>query len=137
MALLSEAPVPEFVMNNFAEAAPRFHYDSADQLYSHKLALAEAGKTIGWNARGLARDEMLEFYGLRRQLIFERFKVELRNSIVDTINKGLKIAGGRMRFEGQIRVSGLPTIPDVENAIGQLDSGSKPFGEILKPFLFY
>jgi hypothetical protein len=137
LALLSEQLVPEFVMSNFAEAAPRFHYDSTDQLHSHKLALAEAGKAIGWNARGLAGDDMLEFYSLRRQLSFERFKVELRNSIVDTLNKGLRIAGERMRFEGQVRIDGLPAIRDVEDAISQLEAGSKPFGEILKPFLFH
>jgi hypothetical protein len=32
------------------------------QVYSQKLALAEGGKAIGWNARGLFNDDMLEFY---------------------------------------------------------------------------
>jgi hypothetical protein len=134
LVVLSKKIMPEFAMN-FAEAASKFHYDSSNQLYVQKLALADAGKAIGWNARGLVVDDMLEFYSLKSLLCFERFKIVVRNSIIDTLNEGLKLAGRRMGFEGQIRLHGLPELSDVERAKSELESGSKPFGEVLKPFL--
>jgi hypothetical protein len=134
LVVLSKKIMPEFAMN-FAEAASKFHYDSSNQLYVQKLALADAGKAIGWNARSLVEDDMLEFYSLKRLLRFERFKIVVRDSIIDTLNEGLKRAGRRMGFEGQIRLHGLPRLSDVERAESELESGSKSFGEVLKPFL--
>jgi hypothetical protein len=134
LVVLSKKIMPEFAMN-FAEAASKFHYDSSNQLYVQKLALADAGKAIGWNARGLAADGMLEFYSLKRLLCFEQFKIVVRDSIIDTLNEGLKLAGRRMGFEAQIRLHGLPELSDVERAKSELESGSKAFGEVLKPFL--
>lgn len=137
LAVLSEKLMPEFALQNYVEATSKFHYDSTSQVYSQKLALAEASKAIGWNARGLFQDDMLQFYSLRRQLSFERFKIDLRTSILETLNKGLLLAGKQMGFDAQINIQGLPTISDVEMAQSELESGSNPFGEILKPFLFY
>jgi hypothetical protein len=134
LVVLSKKIMPKFAMN-FAEAASKFYYDSSNQLYVQRLALAHAGKAIGWNARGLAVDDMLEFYSLKRLLRFERFKIVVRNSIIDTLNEGLKRAGRRMGFEAQIRLHGLPELSDVERAKSELESGSKSFGEVLKPFL--
>jgi hypothetical protein len=137
LAILSEKLVPEFALKDFRQATTELHFDSAGQVYTQKLALAEAGKVIGWNARGLFEKEMLEFYSLSRQLSFERFKIDLRTSILDTLNEGLGLAGSQMGFEAQIIVEGLPTISDVEFAQSELEAGSSTFGDILKPFLFY
>jgi hypothetical protein len=137
LLVLSEKLVPDFALKNFAEAGSKFHYDSANHVYSRQLALAEAGKSIGWNARGLFNENMLEFYQLKRFLSFERFKIEFRASILATLNKGLLLAGKEMGFHAQINVQGVATISDVETANSELESGSKPFGEIIKPFLFY
>lgn len=135
LVVLSKKLIPEFALNNLGEAASRFNYDSANQIYARKLALAEAGKAIGWNARGLFTDDMLEYYSLKRHLSFEKFKIELRNSIVQTLNEGLKRVGQHMGFEAQIRLHGIPTLSDVERAESELAAGGKAFGEILKPFL--
>jgi hypothetical protein len=135
LVVLSEKLMPEFALKSLAEAGSKYHYDSGDQVRAQKLALAEAGKGIGWNARGLFGDDMLEFYVLRRQLRFEHFKIEFRNSIVDRLNAALRIAGKRMGFTGQIQIDGLPKLSDVETAVRELEYGTKPFGEILKPFL--
>jgi hypothetical protein len=137
LAVLSEKLMPEFALKNFREATSKFHYDSTGQVYSQKLALAEAGKAIGWNARGLFEDDMLEFYSLRRQLSFERFNIDFRTAILETLNEGLVLAGNQMGFEAQISIEGLPTVSDVELAQSELESGTKAFGEILKPFLIY
>jgi len=135
LAVLSKKLMPQFALDNFRDAASKFGYDSANQVYAQRLALAEAGKAIGWNARGLFTDDMLEYYSLKRHLSFEKFKIELRNSIVATLNGGLGRVGQHMGFEAQIRLHGLPTMSDVERAESELAAGGKAFGEILKPFL--
>jgi hypothetical protein len=137
LAVLSENLMPGFALQNLQEASSKLHFDFANQLRSQKLALAEAGAAIGWNARGLLQEDMLEFYQLSRQLSFERFKIDLRASILNTLNEGLTLAGKQMGFDAQVIVEGLPTISDVEMAQSELESGSKAFGEILKPFLLY
>jgi len=137
LAVLSRKLMPEFAMRDFVHAASKYHYDSANQIQAQKLALAEAGKQIGWNARALLYDDLLEFYFFERQLRFERFKVVLRTLIRDTLNRGLHLIGEKMGFRAQLVVEGLPTISDVERAERDLKSGSKPFGKILAPFRFY
>jgi len=137
LAVLSEKLIPEFAMKDFATAASLYRYDSANQVYSQKLALAEAGKQIGWNARMLFNEEMLEFYQLKRQLRFERFKLQLRDSILETLNRGLVTAGTALGFQAKIKVSGLPTLSDIELAEADLESGGKAFGDILGQFLYY
>lgn len=43
----------------------------------------------------------------------------------------------KVGFEAQIRMNGLPMLSNIENAEANLESGSKSFGDILDPFLFY
>ncbi len=99
------------------------------------LALAEAGKLIGWNARGLCQEQTLEYYEIYRKLLFERFKIELRTSILGTLNKGLDKAGQKLGFSGQLEIEGLPTLKDIEAAQAHLAVGDQPFREIVEPFL--
>ena len=135
--MLSQKLMPDFALKDFPHSAQNYHYDSSNQVHSQKLALAEAGKAIGWNARGLFQEDVLEFYSLKRHLLFERFKIELRNSILTTLNHGLKLAGKEMGFSAEIIIEGLPTIDHVEKAESELESGTQPFAEIYKPFLIY
>ncbi|HEV2314774.1 MAG TPA: hypothetical protein VGR94_05675 [Candidatus Acidoferrales bacterium] len=137
LAVLSQKLMPDFALKDFPHSAQNYHYDSSNQVHSQKLALAEAGKAIGWNARGLFQEDVLEFYSLKRHLLFERFKIELRNSILTTLNHGLKLAGKEMGFSAEIIIEGLPTIDHVEKAESELESGTRPFAEIYKPFLIY
>jgi len=137
LAVLSQKLMPDFAVRDFPAAAKKYHYESGKHFHSQKLALAEAGKAIGWNARGLFQEETLEFYSLRRQLLFEEFKIRFRNSMLESLNYGLKLAAKEMGFSAEIVIEGLPTLADVEEAMSNLESGATPFAEILKPFLVY
>ena len=137
LAFLSNHKLPDFVFQTGDDGSRQIPFDPMDHIHLEKQALAEAGKLIGWDARGLFREETLEFYDLHRALAFERFKIELRILLLERLNEALKLAGQQMGFSGQLRITGLPTIKDIEEAQGHLSAGDRPFREIIKPFRVY
>ena len=70
---------------------------------------------------------------MRRFLDFERFKLELRTSILSQLNEVLQIIGKRMGFAGRIVVEGLPDSAQIANSYGDLEAGNVPFSEIKNP----
>jgi hypothetical protein len=135
LAILSTMDLPEFALEGARQDRPRIPYDSAIHVKAHKLALAEAGKAIGWNARGLFDEDFLEYYLLHRRLRFERFVIDMRDGIVSKVNDALALAGKELAYSARLEIQGLPTIRDVEAAEQKLAQGSCPFREVLEPFL--
>ncbi len=134
LAVLSPPTTPDFFMNELLSEAKRTPYDVKDHIHRHNVALANSTKLFGWNARLLFQDEALEYYLIHRNLIFERFKIELRDSIVKTLSEGVKRAGSKLGFTNEIVITGLPTISDVQMAFELLQKGEASFEEILGPF---
>ncbi len=93
-----------------------------------------AVKPIGWNARGSFNDSVLSYYWILMSLTFERFKIRLRETMLDTLNAGFERIGEKLGFEARLKIEGLPTLADVDHAIEQLNSGAMPFTEVMKPF---
>jgi hypothetical protein len=137
LAFLSNHKIPDFVFQVGDDGSRQTPFDSTAHIHLEKQALAEAGKPIGWDARGLFREETLEFYDLYRALAFERFKIELRTTLLEKVNEVLTFAGQKVGFSGQLQISGLPTLKEVEVAQAHLSAGDRPFQEILKPFRMY
>ena len=109
-------------------------FDSAEFDRAQLLAVAEATKAIGWNARGLFDENMLDYYRVHRDLVFQEFMVEFRAEILATLNQGLKTIGRQIGFTAMIKIEGLPTIEEVHKARVRLESGDGTFREILEPF---
>jgi hypothetical protein len=137
LAFLSNHTIPDFVFQIGDDSSRQTAFDSTTHIHLEKQALAEAGKLIGWDARSLFREETLEFYDLYRALIFEQFKIELRTNLLEKANEALILAGEKMGFSGQLQISGLPTLKEVEAAQAHLLAGDRPFQEILKSFRMY
>jgi hypothetical protein len=137
LAFLSNRTIPDFVFQTGDDGSRQTPFDSTAHIHLKKQALAEAGKLIGWDARGLFREETLGYYDLHRALLFERFKIELRTTLLQRVNEVLTRAGQKMGFSGQLQMSGLPTLKEVEVAQAHLSAGDRPFQEILKPFRMY
>jgi hypothetical protein len=110
-------------------------YDFLAHKHAEYAAVAEATKNIGWDARGSFREAQLEYYQLYRQLLFVQFVVRLRESILETLNKALDTASRVVMPLGQLRLEGLPTLVDAEDALRHLEAGDKSFKDILAPFL--
>jgi hypothetical protein len=103
----------------------------------HRLgdqAIAKLTREIGWNMRKYPHDGMLEYYWFHRFLLFEKFKIELREAIVTTLNDGLARIGKKLGMQGQIVIKGLPTLKDVAKAQEDLKTGQRSAREILNQF---
>lgn len=126
---------PDFALPSPRDLGRTVPYDSLKHIRTQKQALAEVAGAIGWNGRGLFQEEMLEYYWLHRQLRFEQFKLELRDSILGTLNEGLARVGREIGFSARLLMEGLPTLADVETAQAKLSAGNSDFKAILDPFL--
>ena len=135
LGMLSLPPPMELMFEDMTRGTPRASYDFTMHEHSRKRAIARITKSVGWDARSDLGEEALEFYLLYRWLTFKRFKIELRDGILDTLNAALKKAGKQLGFSAQLRIQGLPTLADVDAARVQLENGAQPFGKIVEPFL--
>lgn len=137
LSVLSTPTSPNFYMEELASGSLKTPYDVKAHILTHKVALAKAAKLSGWNARLLFQDTALEYYLIHRDLVFERFKIDLRDSILATLNEGIMRAGQQIGFTAKMVLSGLPTTADVETAYLHLQQGDVPFAEILETFRRY
>lgn len=131
LAELDRLRLPETILEASKKHIP---YDFKAHERSQKLALVEAVKPIGWNARGSFNDCVTSYYWIRLLLKFESFKIELRRSMLAALNEALLRIGRRIDFTAQIEISGLPLRVDVTDALRKLDSGEQAFTEIMKEF---
>jgi hypothetical protein len=125
---------PDFVMSNL-KGETNVPFDLEVFSRARKIALARATREIGWSGRQLLRNEMLEYYMFHRHLVFEKFKCELRNQIIDVLNSGIARAGKLIGFDGHLVIQGLPTIPEIDQALERLQAGHNSFDEVMKPFI--
>jgi hypothetical protein len=125
---------PDFFMEELVAGFRKTPYDVTAHHHLRQAALAQVTKDFGWNARNLFQNEATEFYLIYRYLKFEKFKIELRNKILDTLNAGLELVGKQLGFNTKILVNGLPTLDDVQSAHNHLIKGDTPFEKILEPF---
>ncbi len=134
ISILSSPVAPDFYMKEMASGSMKTPYEVKTHIYRRKVALASATKLYGWNARLAFQEEALEYYLIHRSLLFEHFKIGLRESILETLNQGIKRAGGQLGFDTKIIVIGLPTLNDVKIADDHLQKGDLRFAEIMETF---
>ena len=92
--------------------------------------IAEITEPIGWNARGLFRDNHLEPYDTWRKLRFLEFTIRLRDLIMDRLNVAIAQAGEKIGFHAALELVGLTTLPDVERAKDDLRSGKRSIRDL-------
>ncbi|MCI0407261.1 MAG: hypothetical protein L0191_01645 [Acidobacteria bacterium] len=137
LGVMSRQTFPPFVLERGAGDKNTIPFDVTVYNRARKVALATATRYIGWNARGLLLDEALEYYWLHRELLFERFKIELRTQILGTLSNCIERASRRIGFSSRLEVEGLPTPAEVEAAQAALEVGDRPFKEIAGRFMPY
>lgn len=133
--LLGRDLYPEFGVPVPGSKAQDIGFDFQAWNKSHGVALAHATRECGWTGRGLFSKNVTEYYYVRRFLDFERFKLELRTSILSQLNEVLQIIGKRIGFAGRIVAEGLPDSAQIANSYRDLEAGNVPFSEIKKPYL--
>jgi len=130
LATLSDPVSLDLALSKSGERRERVPYDWEAHRRSHSLAIASTCRDIGWEARNLFRNDILEYYSIHRKLKFARFVMELRDSILAMLNEGIARVGKELGFSAQIVLEGLPVLGDVEKAEGYLRTGERPFKEI-------
>jgi hypothetical protein len=136
---VSLSQLNDLALSSFASDALRakIPYDYGIHRRSLEIALATATRDVGWTARGLFRESILSYYEVHMHLVFERFKLQLREAFLATLNEALSRIGSRLNFEGRITISGLPTTQEIDSAMIELRSGSTAFTVLMEPFLRY
>jgi len=128
---LGDFPLTGLVMEASENKMP---YDFKAHERAMKLAFADVVRPVGWNGRGTFNDCVLSYYWIQRAVSFERFKIEIRESILAGMNEALRRVGAKFGFEAQLRVAGLPTVKDTEEARTKLRSGEMAFTDVMDVF---
>jgi hypothetical protein len=124
----------DLALESFKVGRERLPYDFQAHKRSEFAAVAEATRCIGWDARGTFQDEQTEYYRIHRHLTFLRFLIQLRDSLLEKLNATLDTVSRVLPPLGHLRLEGVPTAADVEQALRHLQAGDKPFKDILAPF---
>ena len=136
LASVGISNMPDWAMEELATSRRDIPFDGSAHRRAHGLAIAEACRDLGWDARSLNSEKanVLEYYWLHRRLRFERFKIELREHLLGTLNEVLARAGREVGFAGQLMVEGVPSLEDVEAAESNLVAGNTSFNDLMDPF---
>jgi hypothetical protein len=135
LTTLSRAILPEFAYPMASDKPNAVPIETMQYLKTQELAVLSANKGAGWNARRTSSGKITGYYWFRRWLRFERLKIELRNSLVECLNDGLRRAGLKLGFSNRVVISALPMLADIASAEDELRNGVRPLGEITRPFL--
>lgn len=92
---------------------------------------AKANISIGWNARGAFKDETLEYYQLVMFLRFKKFICQLREEIIESINRGLAKVFFDANEAPHIELSGISVAPDIEKTLNLLVNGKIKFNDVI------
>ena len=129
---------------NYDPATPaknRVPFDSTHHILTQALAEAHATQDIGYNARGLLEKYTSDFYTCHRELKFQGFIIQTRDTIMNTLNQGLEriesMLGVDIGALSNIRLNGVPTLADVEAAQTKLREGTVSPSKLLYPFRGY
>lgn len=134
LASLSEI-TPKFAQDSFLSTAENnVPFDYSEYSKAREQTVAMLTRDIGWNMGKFPHDGMLEYYWIYRKLKFELFIIELRESILATLNDSLKRIGKKLDMSGEIIIDGLLTVEDVLQAQDDLTSGRCYAGDILDKF---
>jgi hypothetical protein len=127
--------LPEFGMSVLNNTARDFGFDFQEWRRWHNVAINQATRASGWNARNVFPEEVTEYYFVQRFLRFEKFKLEIRESLVSQLNEMLQTVGKQLGFTAKIVVSGLPDAAQVDQSMQDLESGAVSFADVMKPYM--
>lgn len=87
-------------------------------------------RQLGWDARSLITDGMLDPYLVWRAIQFARFQVAARDTVIAGLQKTLDIAGGMLGFSARMEIEGLLTVGELNEAEIQLKDGTRSLSEL-------
>jgi hypothetical protein len=133
LSILGDPVIPQFAIANWGPTGRKVPFDIETHARMRKVAIAEATKDLGWSGGmifGFGAQEVVEHYWWFRELLLERFVVEMREQFISMINEILRRAGARCGFNCQVILQGFPSLQDIELAQLHLRNGDRSLAEI-------
>ncbi|MEA2521535.1 MAG: hypothetical protein QOI81_1181 [Actinomycetota bacterium] len=87
-------------------------------------------RELGWDARGLITDGMLDPYRVWRSIQFARFQVGVRDTVLVGFQQVLDVAGRMLGFTVRMEVEGLLAASELDEAETQLKEGTRSLSEL-------
>lgn len=127
--------VPAFATRNYnPDGTIRVPYDLEETKRFEQRAVATIMRSTGWNGRSTFQDAVTGYYTMRRFLRFEEFKLKLRETLVDTVNRILAVAGASLGFTSVVRLHHLPTRQQIAASRKDLAEGRFDYVEAMTQY---
>jgi len=130
--------VPAFAIRNYnPDGTVRVPYDLEEIKGFEQRAVATIMRSTGWNGRWAFRDAVTGYYTMRRFLRFEEFKIKLRATVVDAINRVLAVAGASVGFTNVVHLHHLPTYQQIVTSRDDLSAGRFDYVEAMTQYAIH
>jgi len=124
--------VPKFYMKDMEVQKQQEGYDFTTYRDNQDIFILKLTKHVGWPARSLSSDKLLEFYTLYRYLKFARTQAVLREYIINKLNILLCKLGKTIGFKAKIVISNCISSEQLEKSMYDLIDGKLQFSEVVK-----
>lgn len=128
----SQETVPKFYMKDMEVQKQPKGYDFSTYRDNQDIFVLKLTRRLGWPARSLSSDKLLEFYTLYRYLKFARTQAVLREYIINKLNTLLCKLGKTIGFKAKIVISNCISSEQLEKSMNDLIDGKLQFSEVVK-----
>ena len=128
----SQETIPKFYMKDMEVQKQQKGYDFTTYRDNQDIFILKLTKHLGWPARSLSSDKLLEFYTLYRYLKFAHTQAVLREYIINKFNVLLCKLGKTIGFKAKIVISNCVSSVQLEKSINDLIDGKLQFSEVVK-----
>lgn len=130
--------VPNFVIQNLnSNETSHMSYDIKELREIEQRAVASITQSTGWDGRWTFNEATTSYYTMRRFLRFEEFKIRLRDTVVDGINRILAVAGATVGFTAEVSLHHLPTLEEIAVSRNDLATGRLGFSQMIDQYSIY
>jgi len=123
--------VPKFYMKDMELQKQQQGYDFSVYRDNQDIFVLKLTKQLGWTARSLSSEKLLEFYTFYRYLKFARTQAILREYIIEKLNNLLIKTGKEIGFNNRIVLKNCISSEELTAGIEKLLKGQLEFTEIL------
>lgn len=114
---------------------PEMSRKGAEELWKiEQRAVASITRSTGWHGRWTFNEVVTSYYMIRRLLRFEEFKVNLREAVVDGINRILAVAEATVGFRAEVRLHHLPTLEEIAGSRDDLAAGRLGLDQVMDQY---
>ena len=102
---------------------------------NYQIQLARLSAPIGWNFRGLIREDQSDFHWALRELQWKRVCIEIRDELLKTLSQTFAKMGALRGEHPSMQWRDLATTEQVDHSLHRLLEGAR-FDEVLEPFQY-